>query len=80
MIKKTAAIALLAMTGCSNVDTKSVLDAVQLGPDECGTAELRGNLDVSSGPMGIFTTTVVVNIDKEKPTYIDSAGAVQVCP
>lgn len=76
-MKYTLIALTIALTGCSNIETKEVLDAVQLGPDECGRASITGDLSVGSNP--IISTTVHVNIDKEKRTYTDSAGNVQSC-
>ena len=74
----TAIILPFLMIGCSATTTTEVLEAIQLGKDECGFAELRGNLDVGGNPFA--STTVVVNINKQKAFYEDSAGNVQPCP
>lgn len=69
---------LITLAGCESLTPNDIIDAVQLGPDECGTAQIKGNMEVG-GTLGFFGTTVVVDIDKEKQTFLDPAGNVQVC-
>ena len=70
-------LSLLVVGGCGGIETKEILDAVQIGPDECGKASITGNLTVGSNP--VFSTEVHVDIDKEKKTYTDPAGTIQDC-
>jgi hypothetical protein len=67
----------LMLTGCGSIPASEVLDAIQLGPDECGSASITGNITVGGNP--IASTDVHVNINKEKKTYVDAAGNPQEC-
>ena len=76
---KAATLALtLLLTGCGTLTPEQMFEAVKIRDDQCGTAQIKGNMDVG-GTLGFFGTTVVVDINKEKRTYVDAAGAVQNC-
>ena len=73
-------ISVLALSGCfGNLQTKDVLDAAKISDKQCGKARITGNLDVGCR-FGMLCTSVMVDIDKNKPTYTDAAGTEQPCP
>jgi hypothetical protein len=69
--------ALSGLTACGSIPASEVLEAVQLGPDECGTASISGSITVGGNP--IASTSMHVDIDKEKKTYTDAEGKPQEC-
>lgn len=69
---------LVLLTGCGTLTPEQMFEAVKIRDDQCGTAIIKGNMDVG-GTMGFFGTTVVVDIVKEKKTYVDAGGATQNC-
>lgn len=68
----------LLLSGCGTLTPEQAFEAVKIRDDQCGKAHIQGNMDVG-GTMGFFGTTVVVNIEKEKKTYLDAAGTKQDC-
>lgn len=75
-------LTILALTavlaGCANITPEQMFEAVKIRDDQCGRAQIQGNMDVG-GTMGFFGTTVAVNIEKEKRTYVDAAGNTVDC-
>lgn len=56
----------LALTGCATgQDSKSPLDRVEFGPDECGTAEISGTVDLNGNPF--VSSNVHMSVQKQKP-------------
>ena len=69
---------LISVTGCGTLTPEAMFEAVKIRDDQCGTAQIKGNMDVG-GTLGFFGTTVVVDINKEKRTYVDASGNVKDC-
>jgi hypothetical protein len=59
-------VCLVLLTGCATgPDTKSPLDRVEFGPDECGTAEISGTVDLNGNPF--VSSNVYLSVQKQKP-------------
>lgn len=61
-----AVLVMALLTGCATgPDAKSALDRVEFGPDECGTAEISGTVDINGNPF--VSSNVHLSVQKQKP-------------
>lgn len=61
-----ATVCLVLLTGCATgPDARSALDRVEFGPDECGTAEISGTVDLNGNPF--VSSNVHLSVQKQKP-------------
>ena len=60
-----ATLCLVLLTGCATgPDAKSPLDRIEFGPDECGTAEISGTVDLNGNPF--VSSNVHLSVQKQK--------------
>ena len=56
----------MGLAGCAtNIESRTPLDRIEFGPDECGTAEISGTIDLNGNPF--VSSNVHLSVQKQKP-------------
>ena len=65
-MKALILLVITLMTGCtsSGNNARSLCDRLEFGPDECGSFEMNGTVDVN--PIPLFSTNLHVELEKQK--------------